>query len=79
MLYNVTLQKTENKVLEMYYVMRAEKKGGKYPIPYSEAIKEKELDHEPSKQEIAQFLCDSKMDFVYVEQNYRFQPDLPFN
>lgn len=78
MLHNVTVKREENKVLEQYWVMRAEKKEGKYPIPYSEAVKEKELDHEPTPNEIAQFLFDSKADFVSVVQNYRFENELPF-
>lgn len=78
MLHNVTVKHEENKVLEKYWLMRAEKKEGKYPIPYSESFKEKELDHEPTPQEIAQFLSDSKADFVSVVQNYRFENELPF-
>ena len=41
----------------------AEKKEGKCPIPYLESFKEKELDHEPTSNEIAQFLLSSKADF----------------
>lgn len=78
MLHNVTVKHEENKVLEKYWLMRAEKKEGKYPIPYSESFKEKELDHEPTLDEIAQFLSDSKADFVSVVQNYRFENELPF-
>lgn len=73
MKHNVTVKHEENKVLEKYWLMRAEKKEGKYPIPYSESFKEQELDHEPTPQEIAQFLSDSKADFVSVVQNYRFK------
>ncbi len=78
MLHNVTVKHEENKVLEEFWVMRAEKKEGKYPIPYSEAVKENELDHAPTLDEIAQFLSDSKADFVSVVQNYRFENELPF-
>lgn len=78
MLHNVTVKHEENKVLEKYWLMRAEKKEGKYPIPYSESFKEKELDHEPTPDEIAQFLSDSKADFASVVQNYRFASELPF-
>lgn len=78
MLHNVTVKHEESKVLEKYWLMRAEKKEGKYPIPYSESFKEKELDHEPTPQEIAQFLFDAKADFVSVVQNYRFEDELPF-
>ena len=78
MLHNVTVKHEENKVLEKYWLMRAEKKDGKYPIPYSESFKEQELDHEPTTNEIAQFLSDSKADFVSVVQNYRFASELPF-
>ena len=78
MLHNVTVKHEENKVLEKYWLMRAEKKEGKYPIPYSESFKEQELDHEPTPNEIAQFLSDSGADFVSVVQNYRFASELPF-
>lgn len=78
MLHNVTVKHEENKVLEKYWLMRAEKKEGEYPIPYSESFKEKELGHEPTPEEIAQFLSDSKADFVSVVQNYRFENELPF-
>lgn len=78
MLHNVTVKHKENKVLEEFWVMRAEKKEGKYPIPYSESVKENELDHAPTLDEIAQFLSDSKADFVSVVQNYRFTSELPF-
>lgn len=78
MLHNVTVKHEENKVLEKYWLLRAEKKEGKYPIPYSESFKEKELDHEPTPQEIAQFLYESHADFVSVVQNYRFESELPF-
>lgn len=78
MLHNVTVKHEENKVLEKYWLLRAEKKEGKYPIPYSESFKEKELDHEPTPDEIAQFLSDSKANFVSVVQNYRFENELPF-
>lgn len=78
MLHNVTIKYEKNKTLEKYWLMRAEKKEGKYPIPYSESFKEKELDHEPTPNEIAQFLSDSKADFVSVVQNYRFASELPF-
>lgn len=37
-----------------------------------------ELDHEPTPQEIAQFLYESHADFVSVVQNYRFESELPF-
>ena len=78
MLHNATVKHEENKVLEEFWIMKAEKKEGKYPIPYSEAVKEKDLDHNPTPQEIAQFLSDSKADFVSVVQNYRFENELPF-
>lgn len=80
MLHNVTVKHEENKVLEEFWVMRTTKTigEGKYPIPYSESFKEKELGHEPTPDEIAQFLSDSKADFVSVVQNYRFESELPF-
>lgn len=78
MLHNVTVKHEENKVLEEFWVMRAIKEG-KLPFDFKKmVIDERNLDHEPNKNEIAQFLSDSKADFVSVLQNYRFENDLPF-
>ena len=41
--------------------------------------KEKEVAHNPSLKQIAQFLEDSGADYVAVEHCYRFVDDLPFN
>lgn len=74
MLHNVTVKHEENKVLEKYWLMRAVKDEDMYrelPTP-KRVISEKELDHEPTLDEIAQFLSDSKADFVSVVQNYKF-------
>ncbi len=78
MLHNVTVKHEENKVLEEIWVMRAVKEG-KLPFDFKKTvIDERKLDHEPSKNEIAQFLSDTKADFVSVVQNYRFASELPF-
>lgn len=78
MLHNVTVKHEEDKVLEEFWVMRAVKEG-KLPFDFKKTvIDERKLDHEPSKSEIAQFLSDSKADFVSVAQNYRFENELPF-
>ena len=80
MLHNATVKHEENKVLEKYWLLRAIKDGdmhGQPPIP-KRVISEQEIDHEPTPQEIAQFLSDSKADFVSVVQNYRFENELPF-
>lgn len=78
MLHNVTVKHEESKVLEEFWVMRAVKEG-KLPFDFKKTvIDERKLDHEPSKSEIAQFLSDSKADFVSVVQNYRFANELPF-
>lgn len=78
MLHNVTVKHEENKVLEEVWVMRAIKEG-KLPFDFKKTvIDERKLDHEPSKNEIAQFLSDSKADFASVVQNYRFENELPF-
>ena len=80
MLHNVTVKHEESKVLEKYWLMRTIKDGDMYgqpPMP-KRVISEKELDHEPTPNEIAQFLSDSKADFVSVVQNYRFENELPF-
>ncbi len=80
MLHNVTVKHEENKVLEKYWLMRAIKDGDVYgePTTPKRVISEKELDHEPTPDEVAQFLSDSKADFVSVVQNYRFENELPF-
>lgn len=81
MLHNVTVKREENKVLEKYWLMRAVKDGDMYGYPQptpKRVISEKECTHEPTPDEIAQFLSDSKADFVSVVQNYRFANELPF-
>lgn len=80
MLHNVTVKHEENKVLEKYWLLRAIKDGDMYGAPPTpkRVISEQELDHEPTPQEIAQFLSDSKADFVSVVQNYKFESELPF-
>lgn len=89
MLHNVTVKHGESKILEQIWEMQAFKRNGKYTLMtiigsetcYDVAnlkIKEKELDHEPTPDEIAQFLFDAKADFVSVVQNYRFENELPF-
>lgn len=81
MLHNVTVKHEENKVLEKYWFMRAIKDGDMYGYPQPTpkiVISEKECTHEPTPNEIAQFLSDSKADFVSVVQNYRFENELPF-
>ena len=78
MLHNVTVKHEENKVLEEFWVMRAIKEG-KLPFGFKKTvIDERKLDHEPSKNEIAQFLYESHADFVSVVQNYRFENELLF-
>ena len=81
MLHNATVKHGEDKVLEKYWLMRAIKDGDMYGYPQptpKRVISEQELNHEPTPQEIAQFISDSKADFVSVAQNYRFASDLPF-
>lgn len=81
MLHNVTVKHEENKVLEKYWLMRAIKDGDMYGQPQptpKRVIAEKECVKEPTPNEIAQFLSDSKADFVSVVQNYRFENELPF-
>ena len=78
MLHNVTVKTSERKKLEQYWVVRA-LKNSDMPFNYTKTvIGERELDHEPTPDEIAQFLSDSKADFVSLVQNYRFAGELPF-
>lgn len=89
MLHNVTVKHEENKVLEEFWVMYAMKNEGiaeynqktgvsKVLGVESCIVDKKELKEKPNKNEIAQFLSDSKADFVSVVQNYRFESELPF-
>ena len=78
MLHNVTVKHEENKVLEEFWVMKAERTTEAVAGGVRKEWKEQELDHEPTPDEIAQFLSDSKADFVSVVQNYRFENELPF-
>lgn len=78
MLHNVTVKTSERKKLEQYWVARA-LKNRDMPFNYTKTvIGEMEFDHYPMPNEIAQFLSDSKADFVSVVQNYRFENELPF-
>lgn len=77
MKFNEEVKKSERKVIEEYWVIRAEKDGS-HPVPLTEGVKETQCDHEPTLQEIAQFLEDTKMDCATVRHKYRFDPDLPF-
>ena len=84
MLHNVTVRKAENKKLEEFWIMRAvheirerDSETKREKINFH-VIEDVELGHEPTPQEIAQFLSDSKADFVSVVQNYRFESELPF-
>lgn len=72
--HNVTITKEENKVIEEYWVM---KEKNNYTYITCRPPKTQKLDHEPTLQEIAQFLSETQADFVSVEHNYRFA-DLPF-
>lgn len=78
MLHNVTVKHEESKVLESYYVMRGIKENDMPFEPSKKVIKEQEIGHKPTPNEIAQFLSDSKADFVSVVQNYRFENELSF-
>lgn len=79
MLHKITVTKTEEKVLEEYYVMRGIKKqydglGNEKKV----VCCEREVSKYPDFGTIAQFLNECGADFVSVEHNYRFEPDLPF-
>lgn len=89
MLHNVTVKHEESKVLkEEGATMLAIKKEWEGSLLYTtngvkkeetnRIIDTRELDHKPKPDEIAQFLSDSKADFVSVAQNYRFENELPF-
>lgn len=75
MLHNVTVTKTEEKVLEEYWTI----KGIRNLIPPTNDLHvAKEYKKEPTLEDIAQFLSDTNAKSATVEHNYRFEPDLPF-
>lgn len=81
MLHNVVVKHEESKLLEKYWLMGEIKDGDMYGQPQptpKRVISEQELNHEPTTDEIAQFLSESGADFVSVVQNYRFENELPF-
>ena len=77
MLHNVTVKHEENKVLAKCWEMEAAKLNyNTYAFPSMpvRCVRDRKyIDHEPTANEIAQFLSDSKADFVSVVQNYRFE------
>ena len=74
----ITVKTSERKKLEQYWVARA-LNNSDMPFNYTKTvIGEREFDHYPAPNEIAQFLYESKADFVSVVQNYRFESELPF-
>lgn len=77
MTHEVEITTIENRVIEEYWVMRAVKENAIVKGTAKQVFKEQELTHNQTLQEIAQFLSESKADFVSVEHNYRFS-DLPF-
>lgn len=88
MLNNVTVKHEKNKVLEEFWIMQAIKKdfqcdcmitcAGIFMGKGDKLLEEKELNHEPTPDEIAQFLSDTGADFVSVVQNYRFENEFLF-
>lgn len=76
--HNATITTKEEKTVEEYWEMiEVEKEdviilnGGRFSIK----PQRKECDHKPTVEEIAQFLFDTKADFVTVSHNYRFAED----
>lgn len=78
MLHNVTVKHEENKLLEEFWVMRAVNDIEIVPGKKRQEWQDRELNHEPAQDEIAQFLYESHADFVSVVKNYRFAGELPF-
>lgn len=78
MKYNVIVKKSEEKVIQEYWLIKVVTDKN---IDFSKTIqisKEKACDHQPTPEEIAQFLFDTGSDFAIVEQRYRFESELPF-
>lgn len=68
MTHKVTITTKEEKTVEEYYMMR----GISESQNIKKVIAERETAEKPTLEEIAQFLADSKADFVAVSHNYRF-------
>lgn len=64
--------------LEQYWVARALKNNDMTFNYTKTVVGEREFNHYPTLNEIAQFLFDSGADFVSVVQNYRSENELPF-
>ncbi len=78
MLHNVTVKYEESKVLEQYWVIELWRES-KMPPDFKDVLVWKRIfKHEPTSNEIAQFLHESHADFVSVVQNYRFANEFPF-
>lgn len=79
---NVTIQTKEERTLEAVWVLRGYKCiNDPHSILYETAIMEtKEFDEFPSENEIAQFIHDTKSDYVKLEHIFRLcECDIPFN
>lgn len=76
MLHKVTITKSEEKALEEYWCIRAVKEN--IITNAKSVIGEMKCTKEPTLNEIAIFLGNSGADFVSVEHNFRFEPDIPF-
>lgn len=78
MKHKATITTKEEKTVEEYWVMESTREVGVTTLKTIDVIDTKELDHEPSISEIAQFLLERKGIFVTVSHNYRFASELPF-
>lgn len=76
MIHKITVTKTEEKTIEEYWCIRGVKEN--IVTGAKSVIREMKCTKEPTLNEIAIFLGNSGADFVSVEHNFRFEPDIPF-
>lgn len=76
MIHKITVTKTEEKTIEEYWCIRGVKEN--IVTGAKSVIGEMKCTKEPTLNEIAIFLENSGADFVSVEHNFRFEPDIPF-
>ena len=73
MVHNVNVKYEENRVLEEFWVISGTHRVETGVFVTDKEFVSKDLDHEPSMQEIAQFLYEEKADFAHVKKKYRLK------
>lgn len=76
MKHKVTITTNKEKTVEEFWIMKTSRLMDVLNSKISYVHTEKELNHKPTIEEIAQFLSDSQADFVTVSHNYRFAKEI---